>query len=169
MMNDVITVSLETRPVYDEALIASVMRHPRVFPHISDDSLPGPESLKVALNESLLFLGIYEGDDFHGLFLAHPHNAVCWEVHTCLLPSAWGARANAATQSCARWLWDNTLCERIITAVPDGNTLALNLARRAGMVVYGVNPRSIQRGGKLLGLTMLGMNKEQPCLQQQQQ
>lgn len=155
-----ITVEIRIESIHDERLIASAMRHPRIYPHITDDGCPSAVDFKFGLSESLLYLGVFEGEQFHGLFCAHPHNMVLFEVHTCLLPSIWGERAIGSAKACAAWLYANTQCRRIITSVPSDNVLALRLARNAGMRQYGVNPKSILRDGKLLDLIMLGMGKD---------
>ena len=92
--------------------------------------------------------------------MLHPHNYVLYEVHTALLPCAWGLRAPLATRAGARWMFEHTNCQRIVTCVPAGNTLALRLALKAGMSQYGRNPRSLLRGGVLVDQILLGMNKD---------
>jgi RimJ/RimL family protein N-acetyltransferase len=153
------TDAIQIAPLVDEALIASTLRHPRIFPHISDDSCPEAGGLKVQLVDALLFLGAYRGEQFLGLFLIHQHNFVLFEGHTCLLPLAWGQSTDAA-KACIAWLFENTSCRRLVTSVPDGNDLALRLAKRAGMTEYGRNPRSIQRGGRQLDQVLLGISKD---------
>src|SRR6185369_16871555 len=74
-----------------------------------------------------------------GLFLFHPHNSICWEVHTCLLPAAWGERATRAGKGVVQWIWKNTPCLRIITNVPAYNRLAYRFALRCGMTEFGRN------------------------------
>lgn len=151
---------LRIEPIHDAELIAQTMRHPRIYAHISDDGCPPREDFSVTPTEALLHLGVYEGEQFLGLFVVHPQNFVCYEVHTCLLPDAWGSRALAATRACMDWLFSNTPCRRIVTTVPAGNELALRLARRTGLTVYGINPSSLQRHGALLDQTLLGISKE---------
>jgi len=157
---DTPTETLRIEPIADEALIGSTLRHPRIFPHIRDDACPDACSLKVALSDSLFYLGVYEGESYLGLFLVHPHNLILFEVHTCLLPPAWGPTAVRAAKALIAWVFEHTSCRRLVTSVPDGNLLALRLARRAGMSEYGVNPRSILRDGELLDQTLLGFSKD---------
>lgn len=153
--------AVRIEPIHDEALIGATLRHPRIFPHIRDDGCPTAASLQIVLSDSLRYLGVFDGDRFLGLFLAHPHNLALFEVHTCLLPEAWGPTAVEAAKACAAWLYESTPCRRIVTCVPEGNVLALRLARQAGMTEYGRNPRSLLRDGVLLDQILLGMNKEE--------
>lgn len=147
--------------IHDRELISRTMAHPRVYPHISDDGCPPRQDFAAHLDDSLIYLGAFDGGEYLGLFLAHPQNLVCYEVHTCLLPSAWGESALLASTACRDWLFSNTPCVRIITNVPDGNDLALSFAKRSGMSEFGRNPKSIQVNGILLDQVLLGISKEE--------
>lgn len=148
--------------LYDSELIAQTLTHPRIFPHISDDACSSPSELSIPDDPryQFPFLAAYDGSEYLGLFMVHAHNLVLHEVHTCLLPAAWGPRSLRAARACIRWIFDNTACRRLITSVPDDNPLAFRLAVRAGMEAYGRNPKSIQRAGVLRDLIMLGISKE---------
>lgn len=144
--------------ITDKNIILDTVRHPKIYPHISDDSCPkNPNDLEF-INEDLIYLGAYLNNIYHGLFLIHKHNFILFEVHTSLLPKAWG-NAVLFAKSCIEWVFKNTLCQRLITSVPDENKLALRLAKNSGMIEYGYNPMSIMKNSKLLGQTMLGINK----------
>jgi RimJ/RimL family protein N-acetyltransferase len=152
--------AIDIEPLSDERLIMATLGHPRVWPHISDDATKTPEDLRPALTDGrLCFCGAYDGTEYLGLFLLHAHNFILFEVHTALLPKAWGPRARAACGAVIKWVFDTTECRRLITCVPDGNLLALRLAEESGMQAFGYNPRSLMRGGQLIGQHMLGMDK----------
>jgi RimJ/RimL family protein N-acetyltransferase len=153
-------MNITFKHIDDEQLLTETMRHPRIYPHITDDSCPTSENFEAKILPGFLYLGVFDDDEYLGLFLVQQHNLVLYEVHTCLLPSAWGARASAAAKAVIRWMFENTTCQRFITAVPEDNPLALRFARNAGMVRYGVNPKSLQRNGILIDQTLLGLNKE---------
>lgn len=150
---------IRVEPITDQRVIDETLRHPRVYRHIRDDFCPEDPRQFSAPAGPFLYLAAYHGAEYLGLFMLQAHSAVLWEVHTCLLPTAWGGATLACTAACAQWMWERTPCQRLITAVPEGNELALRLARRSGMADYGVNPRSLQRGGRLLDQTMLGMSR----------
>lgn len=146
--------------LHDVDRITETLRHPRIYPHITDDSCPvDPKEFYPSIGDPLVHLGVFDEDEYLGLFLVHPHSVFMWEVHTCLLPHAWGTRAVQAAKMLIQWVFDNTSCQRLITSVPQGNPLALRLARNAGMTVYGINPKSLQRDGILIDQTLLGLNK----------
>lgn len=143
----------------DWALIRSVMVHPQIYPHISDDFAPTPDEYEVAQNEAIFYLAAKDDAEFLGLFAYLPQNSICWEVHTCLLPNAWGPRATGAAKESIRWIFANTACQRIVTNVPARNRLALRFAKRAGLLQYGFNPRSYPKHGQLVDQILLGISK----------
>lgn len=142
----------------DYALIRKIMTHHRVYPHITDDGCPPVEKFHPGESDDLWYILVTD-DEPLGLWLFVPQNAVCWEVHTCMLPVAWGERAAAAAKEMAEWIWKNTPCRRIITNVPECNRLALKFAKAAGMVEFGRNEKSFLKNGKLWGQIMLGLTK----------
>lgn len=152
---------------YDTELIRETIAHPKLYQHLSDDGCPDAEDFTVKLVDSMYYMAACDGDRYLGLFLLHPHNYVCYEVHTCLLPEAWGGTAIECGKAVVRWVFDNTPCQRLITNVPKCNRLALRLARNAGMSEFGVNEKSFMKNGVLHDQIMLGISKEASCLQQQ--
>jgi RimJ/RimL family protein N-acetyltransferase len=102
---------------------------------------------------------VRDGAEVLGLFMLVRHNAVTWEIHTCLLPSAWGRTIEAAREM-AGWAFAHMPCFRIITNVPAYNRLALKFAQRAGMIEYGTNYRSYLKDGRLWDQICLGLSKE---------
>jgi len=143
----------------DYELARQVLTHPKIYPAISDDSSPAREDYQPIASEAVIYLAVYDAAELLGLFLFVPQSGVCVEVHTCLLPRAWGGRAAEAARAARAWIWANTPAARIVTSVPEGNRLALRFARQAGMTEYGRNPASIQRNGRLEDLILLGMSK----------
>lgn len=144
----------------DWPLIREIMTHPRVWPHISEDTSPSVDEFVPCEHESFWYVLVSNDTGPLGLFLLQPHNGVHWEVHTCLLPAGWihGSRAIAA--EAIAWLWRHApRLERLTTIVPQNNLLALRFAEAMGMIEYGVNPNSVLKGGQLLDQVLLGMNR----------
>jgi len=150
--------------IFDQDVIFDTITNDRIYPHVSDDGSPSPSDYKV--NEGCIYVGIVDGEEYLGLFVVHQHNAILFEVHTCLLPCAWGSRSVAAAKTLIDWVFSNTNCKRLITSVPSNNALARRLAVRSGMVEYGLNPASFQKNGVLFDQIMLGISKGVICQQQ---
>jgi RimJ/RimL family protein N-acetyltransferase len=146
---------------FDYELIRSILTHVRIWPFISDDGSPPVEEYKPIEHDAIWYVIVRdvhdEGTDLLGLWMFHPQNAVCWEVHTCLLPAAWGERGQFAASLLPAWIWANTPCRRIVTNVPTTNRLALHFAIKAGMKIYGVNEASFLKRGILMDQVCLGI------------
>ncbi len=143
----------------DYALIRGIMTHPRVYPHLRDDASPAAADFQPIESEALCYLVAWDANELLGLWLLVPLNAVCWEIHTALLPNAWGDRARRASDVMLAWVWGNTPCRRIVTHVPADNRLAYHFALAAGMHVFGIDEQSFLKGGRLLDQICLGINR----------
>jgi RimJ/RimL family protein N-acetyltransferase len=144
----------------DYALVRQIMVHPKIWPHISDDLAPPASEFQPQRTDAIWYVLAVDECKVLGMFAFVPQNGVCWDVHTCLLPRAWGGPALDAARAVAPWIWANTDCRRIITTVPAYNRLALRLARAAGMREFGVNHRSYLKYGKLHDQVLLGLSPE---------
>lgn len=143
----------------DSLLIKAVFTHPRVWPHITDDFSPAPELFEPIIDMNVWYVKALDEKELLGIWMLHPHNFICWEIHTCLLPNAWGPRGLQAARELAPWVWENTPCRRLITNVPSYNKLALRFAKEAGMKQIGINEKAFQKKGQLHDLIMLGLSE----------
>lgn len=144
---------------FDYPLIRAILTVPAIWRHISDDGSPAPADYQPIESELLWYVLVWDEKELLGLWMFHPHNTVCWEVHTALLPNAWGERARQAARQMTDWIWAHTPCCRIITNVPETERIALKFALAAGMEEYGRNPRSFLKDGRLLDQILLGISK----------
>jgi len=150
---------------FDYPLIRHIMTHPKIYPHITDDYSPPISEYHPIQNEYMWYVIVHDiyvvdvgPEEILGLWVLHPHNTICWEIHTCLLPNAWGPRGQVAARLLPEWIWQNTTCRRIITAVPTTNRLALHFAFKAGMKAYGVNEASYFKNDRLCDQVVLGIS-----------
>lgn len=142
----------------DLDLIRPAVTHERVYGRTTDDLSPAADAFQPP--EYCQYVAVYQSDEFCGIFVLSPHNGILTEVHTALLPTAWGDSADIG-RAFIQWLFSNTPTRRLITAVPEYNRLALRMAKSTGMAEYGVNPASFLKNGKLHDQIMLGVSKEQ--------
>ena len=145
----------------DMGLVKAIITVPEIYRHVTDDGAPRPEDFTPMDHPAIWYVLAWDEDECLGAWTFMPANSTCWEVHTCLLPSAYMVKGRTAVagRQVIQWIWDNTPCQRIITNVPSYNRLALRFAERAGMVVMGVNVRSFMKNGELLDQIMLGISK----------
>lgn len=147
----------------DMELVGRIVSHPAIWPHITDDATA--EAAPIPDNEAMHWMLVNDGEPA-GVFLVHAHNMYCYEMHTCLLPRTWGAQAKTAAQMLLRWAFEQTECQKMITAVPAYNRPALRFAKAGGMVQEGINRASFMRNGELIDQIMLGITKQEWTCQQ---
>lgn len=153
---------------HDMGLVALVMGHPRVWPHIHEDGTDAPDPQD---HEALYWMqATTDGQQLVGVFLVHAVSSVCYEMHTCILPECRGAVAANAAQALLTWAFTETECRKMITRVPAYNTAALRFALAGGMTQEGINRASFMRNGALIDQIMLGITIEEwkTCQQQSQ-
>ena len=145
----------------DYCLVKQIITHPKIWPHVSDDFSPKVEVYEPIQHEAAWYVLVKDGQELLGLFALYPENRICWKVHTCLLPNSWGRRSKQAAREGVQWIFNNTECKRIITDVPEYNTLAYRFAEIGGMSQFGINHKSFQKDGKLHDVFMLGISKQE--------
>jgi len=147
-------------------VITPIVTHQDVWEWVSDDSCR-KEDYKPAIVESCYWLLVIDDGEVLGAYFLHPHNMVTYEIHTCLLPAAWGKKAREAAKLVLSWMFANTGCMKVITNVPENNERAFAYAKRAGLSVEGINKSSFMKNGELLNQKMMGITKEEFVCQQQ--
>ncbi len=144
---------------FDYDALRTIVTHPMIYDHISDDGSPDVEDFELIKSQLAWYVMTWDDDELLGCFTFIPQNAVCFEVHTCLLPSAWGDRAAEAAAGVVQWMFANSPALRIVTNVPEDNRLALRFAKAAGLAMYGVNTDSYLKRGVLMNQILLGVSK----------
>ncbi len=139
--------------------ITKCVTHPKIWDMSSDDGSVEVDKYIPVIQDNVYWLSIMHNQPL-GVFLLYPHNYVCYEVHTCLLPIAWGM-----SEECAKigmeWMFSSTPCQRIITNIPEYNELAIRMAVKSGMEQFGVNIKSFLKKGKLYNEVMFGISKKE--------
>ncbi len=156
-------IVIERLDVTDLGYVNGVMRHPSIYPHISDDLCPKAKDFTaepMLWSPQAIFLRpVIEGFGA-GVFLFHPWNSVTYEVHSCVLPGFRGKLSVEASVRAAEYMFKNTGCRKIVTQVPAWNRAAYALAHRAGFRAEGVNRKSFLRNGILYDQALLGLMKD---------
>jgi RimJ/RimL family protein N-acetyltransferase len=140
----------------DYALIRRIITHPRVYDFATDDYSPAPAAFEV--NDDPRIWYVLVNDGALGLMMFLPQSTVCYEIHCCLLPGAWGRSAEAA-RGAIDFIFQHTDARRIVASVPAYNRLTCKLARAAGMTQYGVNAAAFLKRGRLEDLICFGISK----------
>lgn len=159
-------------PTTDVDEIRAVVTHPAVWPWVVDDAAPEPSAFVPPIRPGLIWLrarfrrsfASSEGNETGAVWMFEQHNAVCWEIHTCILPAWRGALAVEATKTALAWMFANGGARKIMTHVPADNRLAYRFALRCGLTDEGVNRASFLKGGVLLDQHILGLTEGEICL-----
>jgi RimJ/RimL family protein N-acetyltransferase len=142
---------------FDFPLIGEIMRHEKLCQ--ADDFAPAREKFVPRTDEAIWYVLVEDAGEVLGLFALAPQNTICWEIHTRLLPCAWGKRAAEAGRGVLEWIWEQTLCRRVVTSIPEYNRLAVRFAAQAGLRRFGVNESSYLKNGILHDQILMGVSK----------
>lgn len=150
---------------HDMNLVRRICMDPSIWPHIHEDGTG--EEWEPQDVEDFHWMLVSDSEPL-GVFFVHPRGAACMEMHTCLLPAAWGEKAANAAQMLLGWAFHKGNCRKMITLVPSYNRAALRFAKAGGMQQEGINRASYLHAGQMIDQIMLGITKEEWLCQQQQ-
>lgn len=132
----------------DYGLIKRVMTDPGVYPKITDDFSVSAEQFEPIQSDLLWYVAAWDNEQLLGVFLLAPRNGIEYQVHNYLLPGSRRLALKVARLGLA-WAWENIKCRRIIGVTPAHETAALKVAAAAGMTRFGLDEKSLMRGGVL--------------------
>ena len=143
----------------DLNLVREILTHPKIYPRMIDDFSPPAEDFIPVEHERVWYVLVRDGGEILGLWMVVFVSPILAEIHTCLLPHAWGERAAIAAKEAIRWLFAHSELQRIFTHVPAFNRLALRFAKASGMTEFGRHPKSFLFDGILHDQFMLGLSR----------
>ena len=135
----------------DPAIIASVLKHPAIFPHIRDDATPDDWMPEATPNKVFLM-----PDDNSACFVYSQHSGVLAEGHLAVLPEA---RRDGVAMGLAslQWLRDNTDLKAVMGLVSALNTPACRYVERVGFVRSGTIKSGFAKDGGLVDLAVYSL------------
>lgn len=143
----------------DVELIRSIAAHPLLYKHLHDDFAPAREQWHPVIHDLVSYMVVREDGEPIGLFIVNAHSTVLWEIHECFLPQAWGEKAIAATIQFREWIWKKSACQRLFGQIVESNRLALRFAKAAGMMEFGVHPKSFMKHGRMQDQILVGVSR----------
>lgn len=144
-------------PTTDTDIVKRIVTDPRVWRELSDDGDGDPADYEAKVHPQVVYVLAKDADKTLGLLIFSVHSRICWEV-TIAVTSEGRGRALEIAKAGIPWVFSKG-CLRIIGRVLKTNRLALRLNKRAGFRVYGVNPGSVMKNGKLEDLVLFGISK----------
>jgi hypothetical protein len=146
--------------VEDNELVVNILKHPSIYKWVSDDYSCSAEN--VDYRQFLAMDSVYVLLQFGGcLTIFIPRNGITWEVHSASLPETRGKNMVLAGKNAVQWMFANTPCRKIVTAVPTFNPLAMRLSRMCGMAEEGNDRKSFLKDGVLYDQILYGITKEE--------
>ncbi len=113
------------------------MRHPDIYPYISDDTCPEREKFFIPDEVSADFLLCYNDSYYCGLFFLIEKSADEVEIHTCMLPESKGNATEFGMMAVSD-IFNKTRRQKISTFIPISNKLAERLAIKCGFRFVGL-------------------------------
>ena len=150
--------------IKDYELVNRIMSHPKIYPMMIDDHAdPDHKELGSFLLMQPTIWMLHPAD--HILFMGVPRTMTVYECHTMIEPEGRGKSAIQSGIDAARYLFENSTCEKIITYVPFFNKRARIFAKVVGFKDEGVCTRSFKKDNILHDQWVLGLEKEAICQQ----
>lgn len=135
-----------------------------VFPYVHDDGI-SKDSLDLSYFFETRDVYVLQGDE-NSIFIYIPINAITWEVHTNILPGSRGKKALKLFMEAAKYMFENTDCQKIITHIPEFNYRARASAHKI-MKQEGYITECFLKKGKLYDLYLYALNKREVLTCQQ--
>ncbi len=145
----------------DADVIRSILTNPKIYRAMAEQNTAPVAEFVPPIVDAIWYILAFDGNELLGCYILIPENSACWSIHLGLLPLASWVRGRpvAAMLAVFDWIWRETPCMRIIGKVPVFNSLALRLAVKAGMIMYGRNVLSFPKSGKLWDEVLLGISR----------
>lgn len=135
-------------------MIESVLFHPGVLEHISED-----DANHRNLPEGLYLGGFVDGVCV-GVLIVIPVSRWCADVHVHVLPEHRKQHSEMFGKNVVSWVWDNTTLNKMTAQIPFCCENVKRFAERMGFGVEGVNRQSWRKHGQFWDSWYLGMVRQ---------
>lgn len=105
------------------------------------------------------YLSAFVGGKFAGAFLAIRTTALNFDLHVLLFRESI-KHSRALGHACLRWAFSQEGVQRVTAPVFEDLQTVINYCLKLGLVKEGFTRNSVMRGGKLQGVHILGMTRE---------
>ena len=138
--------ALRIERIEDKSRIESTMRHPAIWPHISDDRCwDVPDFTEAMKQEAIVGLAVMDGEQQVGVFMLARHEDQV-SLHTMLHPECRGKRGREACDRMREWVMENTYISHLHTHYYSNRKHVGALARAYGFKEDGTTEDVTIRG-----------------------
>jgi RimJ/RimL family protein N-acetyltransferase len=149
--------------VYNQELVTDMLRHPKLWEVMSEDTAVAPEEFSLDLAD-LFAIALLSGDNddrLHGFIIGAYRTDTIVEAHVAIHPDLWGHKDNLALAKLGvAELIIKTGAHKLVASIPTTDTEVLRLAQRVGFKREGVNRKSFLRNGELLDQYYVGFTRD---------
>lgn len=161
---------IHVTPTRDFSTMHAIMRHPAVYPFMTDDTSPEPHL--AYLIQAAIYLLVLDGGSPVGFFGLQPlTDNTGYIVHTVMLPGFRGGKALQAARQGMNWVFRNTSATRIESYSFDHQPEVALFCRWAGFKEYGAHIHPVTVNGSKILVHDFRITKAQwrelPCRSQQ--
>ena len=114
-------MGIHIEQVWDEDLILSVLKEPRIWETISDDGQSSDKFVIDVEAEDYYFLAAAKDNVCVGIYIIHPFNSCTLEVHANILPEYRKECAKISCQMALKWVYENTpeKYQKLMARIPE--------------------------------------------------
>lgn len=140
--------------------LVRIMRHPGVWPWITDDGSPDPDALQIPDGwiERHVYAVCAAGQPV-GFALFDPRSAALAEFHGAMLPEWRGPVGLALARMAIARFWQDFGCDKLVAMCPTGNRAAARMNITLGFKREGLLTSAYRRGGRLEDVIVFGMSR----------
>ncbi len=138
-----------------------IMRHPDVWPWITDDGLRDPNALRIpdAMLSDMIYAVCVDSEPV-GFAMFEPRSTALCEFHGALLPEWRGAVGMRLGRMAIRRFWQDFGVDKLVALCPQGNRAGQRMNAALGFAREGLMTRAYRRDGRLEDLIVFGMSRE---------
>lgn len=148
---------------FDTSVLSAIVRHPKVWPFVSDDGSGAREDFELSSEIVLAwswYLVSYRGTPA-GFASFEPRNAAVAEFHGAILPEFRGKVGFDLAHASMAAHWRSTKRPKVVAYCPASNRLAQRINVALGFQREGELTDAYLRNGRLENVIVYGMTRDQ--------
>lgn len=136
------------------------MSDPELFGRIGDDSCKDPE-LNIVFGDREIIYGCFHNDELSGVVSYNPENSVTIEVHCNFVKSKRDLALELVKMTVIDLFKTYRSIAKINACIPVCYPDVIGFCLKFGLVIEGIDRKSILKGGKLLDRMRLGATRNE--------
>jgi hypothetical protein len=139
-------------------MLQRVLTHKSVFYSAADDGIKNEGDIATPVLEDPKLIVLMPHKNTAFIFIGVNH--IMYEMHVAIIEGDTRKNGVKHAISAARWMFNNTPCQKLITYVPEVHDRSIMFAKVCGMEQKAVLQDSLLKNGKLENLVLLDATKD---------